>query len=78
MSDWIETAKELPNCDGTYWVANNIKIDTAEDREKYQCEPAYYDGIGFILAYYSPKVYRPVQYWRSYEPVEKRYGKVEE
>lgn len=78
MSDWKETLKELPPCDGTYWVANNIETDTHEKRLSYNPTIAEYDGYGFIIRGLSPSIYRPVTYWKFFKEIKRKYGKVDE
>ena len=64
MTEWIDSAKELPPYDGDYEVSGFV--DNFYDKTIMQ-----YDGIGFfhIYAYYEPK------YWRYIPSLRKRYGK---
>lgn len=63
--NWIDVEKELPPCDGIYEVTNN-------SNSLQQQGALYYDGIGFLLV----SAYRPVKFWRPFNKIEKRYGKI--
>ncbi len=65
--DWIDVDIELPPRDGMYEVTNNPNLLQQEGA-------LYYDGIGFSLI----DAYRPIRYWRPYNKIEKRYGKLKE
>ena len=66
---WIDSAKELPPCNGQYQVTNNID-------KKYtsiigMCE---YDGYGFCYL----GIYKEPLYWRHLGPqLEKINGKID-
>ena len=63
MNEWISTKLQLPEVDGTYEIANH---------DKSICGYASYDGYGF---YIYPS-YRLVNYWKPYQKLEKKYGKL--
>jgi len=68
MSDWIDCSKELPPRDGHYCVSNHY---VAPEWDFGVCE---YDGIGFKYN----NIYRPVTFWKYCEPINKKYGKINE
>lgn len=71
---WIRTDEELPPCDGTYIIANEI-WDGQEDLSKKTYYPslAKYDGYDFIL----DGIARPMpNFWKFIEKHEKRYRKL--
>lgn len=69
--NWIETEKELPPQDGIYEITNHPeKEDDLLRRE--MTSTAFYDGYGFNFL----GVYRQAKFWRKFEYVEKRYGKI--
>ena len=71
-SQWIESSKELPPCDGSYEITNNPTLD--EDwTQRLPISICWYDGLGFSYG----GVYREPKYWRKWEPREKRYGKIQ-
>ena len=72
IGKWIESAKELPPCDGSYEITNNPTLD--EDwTQRIPISICWYDGLGFSYG----GVYREPKYWRKWEPREKRYGKIQ-
>jgi hypothetical protein len=68
---WIDTEKELPPDDGTYEITNNPDYEN-DPIKREGTSTAYYDGLGFNYC----GVYRNVRYWRRYEPMQKRYGRI--
>jgi len=66
MTEWIDTSKELPPCDGKYQVTNtfNTWVEVFE-----------YDGYGFKD---DQGIYQNPRYWKTFKKLEKRYGMVNE
>lgn len=64
MSQWIESQKELPPCDGTYQVTNHT--DSLYDLRIFA-----YDGYGFTF----DGIYREPKFWRKITELHKKYGK---
>ena len=62
--DWIESAKELPACDGNYLVCNDL-------HRQFDKALLEYDGIGFKYN----GVYIMPNYWKVFIPPPKKYGK---
>ena len=65
MSEWIETAKELPPCNGWYKLSNSPELNFVVPAI------AYYDGVGFVVQ----SIYMPYLYWTDYKDIPKNYGK---
>ena len=68
MTDWIETAKELPPCDGWYEIKPHSFLERFDVPSN-----AYYDGYFFRNMNTLERLYTP-SVWRHCEQPKKRYG----
>jgi hypothetical protein len=66
---WIKCSDELPSEDGFYEICSHPDINLSLDGGI-----AFYDGIGFLIC----GIYRRPGFWRKFERLEKKYGKINE